>query len=72
MFKKKSNYFIIFYIGVGSNGQFVGHAAFELISKFPNNKELVEYLKERAIANTVTITNILRVTKAEYTEWCRK
>lgn len=67
----KTSYFLIFYTGENNKGAVVGNNALEFKSSFPNRKEVTDYIIENHKVNKLVITNIIKLTKVEYDEWCR-
>ena len=68
----KNTYFLIFYVGRNSKGPVYGHVAFEYKSKFPNRFETEKTIIENYGVDQCVITNLIRITKYDYEEWCRK
>ncbi len=66
------NYFIIFYMGYNGKGTTYGHCSIELNSVFPNQKEIIKYIKDNFDVIDLVPTNILKVSEVEYFEWIRK
>lgn len=68
----KKTYFIIFYIGVNYQGTVHGYVALEYENEFPNRLESEKYIIENYGIIKCVITNLIKITKSEYDEWCRK
>ena len=68
----KESYFIIFFVGENSLGMVYGNVAFAYASIFPNRAETEGIICEKYNVKKCIITNMIRVSKSEYKEWCRK
>ena len=68
----KNSYFLIFYVGENSKGKIYGHVALEYKSRFPNRLETEKTICENYDADKVIITNLIKISRSDYDEWCRK
>ena len=68
----KESYFIIFFFGENSSRMVYGNVAFAYASIFPNRAETEGTICEKYNVKKCIITNMIRVSKSEYEEWCRK
>jgi hypothetical protein len=66
------NYFIVFYIGYNGDGTAYGNCAIGLNTVYPNQKDIIEYIKDNFDVVELVLTNILKVSEVEYLEWIRK
>ena len=69
--KNKISYFLIFFTGENDKGAVIGNNALEFNSIYPNRKEVTDSIIKNNKVNKLVITNIIKLTKDEYDEWCR-
>ena len=64
-------YFLVFFIGHTDNGTVSGNAPICRKNKFLNSRETIEWLEANANVTKCVITNIIKISKSDYDEWCR-
>ena len=64
-------YFLVFFIGHKEDGTISGNVPLSCENKFLNRNETVKIIEDSAKISKVVITNIIKLSEYEYTEWCR-